>query len=181
MNALICLHPGFEEIEAVVPIDLLSRAGIEVTQAAAGDARTVTGRSGVSLQSDCLLDTCSEQLFDLVILPGGPGINGLRNNSSICDLLSNHANAGKLVGCICAAPLLLKDAGLHSGRKLVCHPSAEAELGVDSTEPVIVDLPFITSRGAGTAIAFALALIEQLTSREKADEIAASICWNHRD
>lgn len=179
MNALICLHPGFEEIEAIAPVDLLSRAGVTVTQAACGSSLQVTGRSGIKLQADCALSDCTAQCFDLIILPGGPGIMQLRNDPLLCERLQAHAAEDKYIGCICAAPLLLKDAGLHATRRIACHPSAEAELGTELKEPVIIDGKLITSRGAGTATEFAFALVEALKGRETAAAIADSICWSH--
>lgn len=179
MNALICLHPGFEEIEAIVPSDLLSRAEVSVTHAACGDSRLVTGRSNITLQAECLLSECRDRSYDLLVLPGGPGIMQLRDDPRLRELLQAQASAGKYIGCICAAPLLLKDAGLHEGRKISCHPTAEAELGVERPEPVIVDGRLITSRGAGTATEFGLALVEALKGAETAKTIAHAICWSH--
>ena len=179
MNALICLHPGVEEIEAVVPIDLLSRAEVSITQAACGDSLLVKGRSGIVLQADCLLSECADQRYDLVVLPGGPGINELREDPTLCALLRKQMAAKRHVACICAAPLLLKDAGLHEGRAITCHPTVAAELDVETSAAVVVDETLITSRGAGTATEFALTILETLKGPETARAIAHSICWSH--
>ena len=104
-TALVILHPGFEEMEAVAPLDLLARANIEVTQASLTAERLVKGKSGMTLLADCSLgDLLENQLFDTVILPGGPGINEIRNHTDICKIFQRHHTAGKLVACICAAP-----------------------------------------------------------------------------
>ena len=181
MNALICLHPGFEELEAVVPIDLLARAGVTVTQAATGDSLQVRGRSGIQLQASCLLSACADPGYDLVILPGGPGIQQLRGDPRLCGLLQSQAAADRWIGCICAAPLLLKDAGLHAGRRITCHPSAAAELETDVSSTVAVDGKLITARGAGSATEFALALVAALQGRDSARTVAESICWSQSD
>jgi 4-methyl-5(b-hydroxyethyl)-thiazole monophosphate biosynthesis len=176
-RALIILHPGFEEIEATTPIDLLSRADVEVVQAALGDNLLVPGRSGITLQATHLLADVAGQAFDAVILPGGPGIMQIRKHPLICKLLQQQQAANRLIGCICAAPLLLLDAELHSGLRYTCHPAAENELTEALEATIVQDGMIITSRGAGTATEFALQLVSQLTDQATADTIAESICW----
>jgi 4-methyl-5(b-hydroxyethyl)-thiazole monophosphate biosynthesis len=180
LKALIILHPGFEEMEAVAPIDLLSRAGVEITQAALEDELLVSGRSGISLRASISLDALpSDAVFDAVILPGGPGIQKIRNHRPVCQLLKRHHEAGKILACICAAPLLLLDAGIIEGLRYTAHPSASEELDAMIDQPIVVDQNLITSRGAGTATEFALAIAEAMTGAESAQEIAESICWSH--
>ncbi|WP_269522489.1 DJ-1 family glyoxalase III [Coraliomargarita parva] len=179
-NRVVCLlHPGFEEIEAVTPIDLLSRAGIEVVLASVDDSKMVQGRSGLELASNCGLSDVASQSFDAVFLPGGPGIQKIRKHDVICDLFRRHHQEGKWLACICAAPLLLLDAGLRDGLSLACHPSAEPELGPVETTPVVVSGQILTSRGAGTATEFGLELVRRLADDATAESIAASICWPH--
>jgi 4-methyl-5(b-hydroxyethyl)-thiazole monophosphate biosynthesis len=179
LRALIILHAGFEEIEAVVPIDLLARAGIEVVQAALGDDLLVEGRSGITLSATHRFDEIADQAFDAVILPGGPGISKIRNHLAVIKLLRRQNEQGKLVACICAAPLLLKDAYLLSEINYTAHPSTADELPAARTQSVVTDGSFITSRGAGTATEFSLALIQKLRGDTLAAEIADSICWPH--
>jgi protein deglycase len=178
-RALIILHPGFEEIEAVTPIDLLTRAEIEVVQAATGNALRVRGRSGMTLQVTQLLKDLTSDDFDAIILPGGPGISQLRQNSEICRLLQKQHTAGKLIACICAAPLLLLDAGLAQGLRYTAHPATEDELPYAEKAAVILDGTILTSRGAGTATEFALSIVTHLTNKQTAQMIAESICWPH--
>jgi 4-methyl-5(b-hydroxyethyl)-thiazole monophosphate biosynthesis len=180
-RALIILHPGFEEVEAVTPIDLLARAGVEVVQAALDDNLLVPGRNGMTLQATHRLIDIAEEAFDALILPGGPGIMQIRQHPLICALLKKQHAAGKLIGCICAAPLLLLDAGLNNDLRLryTCHPAAENELTAAVAIPVVQDGTIITSRGAGTATEFALQLVSHLTDQATAIEIAESICWPH--
>lgn len=178
-RALIILHPGFEEMEAVAPIDLLARAGVEVVQASTEHKRLVEGRNGITLEATRLLSEVVEQEFDAVILPGGPGIKKLRDDARIIDCLRRHHEAGKLVAAICAAPLLLKDAGLINDIAYTAHPSTEEELGSARVETVVKDGHIFTSRGAGTATEFALAIVQKVCGEAIAKEIAASICWTH--
>jgi 4-methyl-5(b-hydroxyethyl)-thiazole monophosphate biosynthesis len=179
-KALVILHPGFEEIEAVTPIDLLARAEVHVVKAAIGDHLQVEGRSGITLQATHRLSEVIEEHFDAVILPGGPGIMQIRNHPEFCALLVRQKAAGNLIGCICAAPLLLRDAGLIDGLSYTAHPSTAAELPNASLEAVVQDGNIVTSRGAGTATEFALALVRSLTDGATTQTIADSICWPHR-
>lgn len=178
-RALIILHPGFEEMEAVAPIDLLTRAGVAVVQASTSGTLLVEGRNGISLQANHLLADVAGQDFDAVILPGGPGIKELRNDARIVDCLRRHHAAGRLVAAICAGPLLLLDAGLTKGIAYTAHPSTLEELGEPCNQAVVTDGNIMTSRGAGTATEFALALVQALCGENSAGEIADSICWSH--
>ena len=179
MKALAIIHPGFEEAEAVTPMDLLHRAGVEVVQAAAGGDHAVEGRNGMTLRTPHLLADVIDAEYDAVVLPGGPGIKQLRNDAAICARLRRQRDEGRLIGCICAAPLMLLDAGLLDGVRHTCHFSAESELAEAVREPVVRDGTIITSRGAGTAVEFGLALVEQLCGKASADEVAEAICWPH--
>ena len=177
LTALILLHNGFEEIEATTPIDLLSRAGIEVVQAAIGNRLEVKGRSGITLQANCGFSAISDQNYDVIILPGGPGIQELRDDDGLCQLLKRHSKNEALLACICAAPLLLKDADLLNRKTYTAHPSTREELPSATNDLVCVDGMLITSRGAGTATEFALAIVQKLCGFQLTKKIADSICW----
>jgi 4-methyl-5(b-hydroxyethyl)-thiazole monophosphate biosynthesis len=179
MPAVLTILPeGFEEIEAVTPVDLLRRAGVEVTLAALGDSMRVTGRNGLTLHADTTLAAIpSDRVFDLVFLPGGPGVKHLRADPRIAALAKNQASAGRWLAAICAAPTALHDAGLLEGKRYTAHFAVADELpAILADERVVIDGHLITSRGAGTALDFGLALVEKLTSAEKSAEIARSIC-----
>lgn len=180
-SALVILHSGFEELEAVAPIDLMSRAGIDTTLAAIGDSLTVTGRSNISIEADLKLKELSEKsLFDIVVLPGGPGINQIRNHDGICNLFRRHVTEGKCIACICAAPLLLQDAGLiDEATRYTAFPATKSELENATDEIVVQDGQIITSKGAGTATEFGLKIIQATMGVEQAETIASSICWPH--
>jgi 4-methyl-5(b-hydroxyethyl)-thiazole monophosphate biosynthesis len=129
-TVLTLLADGFEEIEATAPIDLLRRAEAEVTVASCSDSLDVTGRSTITLRADTLLSHIPEPLaFDLLVLPGGPAVFELRKRPEIIDLIRDFADTGKPIGAICAAPLLLLDAGvITSDSTCTAHGSTEEEI-----------------------------------------------------
>ncbi|MFM1852474.1 MAG: hypothetical protein RIS54_2158 [Verrucomicrobiota bacterium] len=176
-TVLAILAEGFEEIEAVTPIDLLRRAGVEVTVAALGDSIHVTGRTGITVHADTTLaQVPAAATFDALFLPGGPGVKHLRSSPAVIDLVRRQAAANRLVAAICAAPTVLLDAGLLTDRRHTAHASVAAELpGLLVDERVVLDGKVLTSRGAGTALEFVLSLIAQLCGSDAADRIAASI------
>ncbi len=177
-QALIIIHSGFEEVEAVTPIDLLTRAGVQVVPAALAERLEVTGKHGIVLQTSHHLDDVVSEPFDAVILPGGPGINGIRKHPIVCKLLEQQKAANRIIGCICAAPLLLLDAGLITNLRYTCFPGVRDELPEALQDPVVQDGNIITSRGPGTAIEFSLQLIRALIDEATSDAVAESICWS---
>lgn len=177
-TALIILFDGVEEVEAITTIDLLHRAHVLVTIAHVGPQSQVTGRSDITIDGGTPLSIVAGGDYDVVILPGGPGVKNLRASVDVIRLLEDQSAAGKLVAAICAAPTVLKDAGLLQNRRFTAHPSVASELPeLVSTEAVIVDHQIITSRGAGTAIPFALAIIRALINETEADKVADAICF----
>lgn len=188
-TVLAILAEGFEEIEAVTPIDLLRRAGAEVTVAALSTDLVVIGRCGLALRADTTLSALentaggvsisgtASRTFDCLFLPGGPGVKLLRADPRVRSLVLRHHAAERWLAAICAAPTVLHDAGLLAGRRYTAHFSVAAELPlILPTARVVADERLLTSRGAGTALDFGLLLIEKLFSPEKAREIARSVC-----
>lgn len=176
-TTLAIIHEGFEELEAVAPIDLLRRAGVEVTLASLGDNLTVTGRNAISIVCDTTLNAVSGKLFDLLLIPGGPGVKGLRADPRVREIVLAHHAAQRWLAAICAAPTVLGDAGLLDGRRYTAHFSVSGELpALLKDERTVTDGKILTSRGAGTAIDFGLLLVSNLVSEEQAREIAQSIC-----
>lgn len=176
-TALVILAEGFEEIEAVAVIDILRRADVSCTVASQYDGKFVTGKTGIQLVADELLADVAPQDFDLVVLPGGPGCRHLKKDATVLDLIRRQAAEKRLLAAICAAPTVLLQAGLLKGRKHTAHHSVAAELpDLVPDKPVVRDGNIITSRGAGTAVEFGLALVQALDSLEKAAEIRAAIC-----
>jgi 4-methyl-5(b-hydroxyethyl)-thiazole monophosphate biosynthesis len=177
-TVLLILPEGFEEIETITPVDLLRRAGAEVIVAALADGIHVTGRSGITLHADTTLSALPEgRTFDLLILPGGPGVKNLRADPRVVPLVRAQANSGRWLAAICAAPTVLHDAGLLTGKRYTAHFSVAGELAsIMAGERVVVDERLVTSRGAGTALDFGLVLVEKLFTPKKSAEIAHAIC-----
>lgn len=175
---LTILPEGFEELEAVAPIDLWRRAGFKVTVASLGSKRLVTGRNGIVIQTESTAGAVGpDAVFDVLFLPGGPGVAHLRSSPEVREIVGRQTAAGKLIAAICAAPLVLKDAGLLVGRKYTAHPSTETELDeIIPDQAVVVDGNIITSRGAGTALALALKVIATLSDDASAQRIGDEIC-----
>ena len=176
-KVLIPLAQGCEEIEAVTIIDILRRAGIEVVSAGLND-QPVRASRGVMLLPDTTLDVALQQDFDMVVLPGGqPGSNNLKADPRIIALLKKMAQNGNYIAAICAAPSVLAAAGLLAGKRATCFPGAldafpQILLRADR---VVEDGKFITSRGPGTAMDFALTLVERLVGKEKKLSVEAGL------
>jgi 4-methyl-5(b-hydroxyethyl)-thiazole monophosphate biosynthesis len=175
---LVPIADGTAEIEAVCIIDVLRRASADVTVASV-DQLQVTASRGVRLVADKHISQCVHEDYDLIVLPGGmPGAERLRDSEDLTEILTRQYETGRLYGAICASPaVVLQHHGLLASRHATCHP-AFVEL-IQTTEElesrVVVDGPCITSRGAGTAIEFALKLVEQLYGQEKAEEVAVAM------
>lgn len=176
-TVLVPLPEGFEELEAVAPIDLLRRAGAEVVIASLGNEGTVIGRNGIRVVADTTLAAVEKQTFDCLLLPGGPGVKHLRADRRVVDLVRRQSSEGRWIAAICAAPTVLKDAGLIPGVRFTAHPSVASELpGLLSDQRVVRDGRIITSRGAGTAIEFGLEVISALCGPAAAQTVSTSIC-----
>lgn len=178
-SVLIPLAQGCEELEAVTCIDLLRRAGITVTTAGL-DAQPVIASRGVTLVPDTTLDKALEEEYDMVLLPGGlPGADYLDRDQRIQILLKKMANSDKFTAAICAAPKVLASAGLLEGKRATAYPGTLERLNLANTtlasEAVVKDGKIITSRGPGTAMDFALALIDTLVGIEKRKEVEAGL------
>jgi 4-methyl-5(b-hydroxyethyl)-thiazole monophosphate biosynthesis len=174
-RVLVPLAQGCEELEAITITDLLVRAGVEVTTAGLDD-RPVTASRGTTIIPDTTIDSVLDQTFDLVVLPGGlPGADNLRDDPGIQTLLKNHAEKGKYIGAICAAPKAVAAAGLLAGKKATGYPGILDSLDdsqIEVTNSAIeIDGNIVTSRGPGTAMDFALTLIELLEGPAKKEEV----------
>jgi 4-methyl-5(b-hydroxyethyl)-thiazole monophosphate biosynthesis len=159
-TALVIIIDRVEELEAIAPIDCLRRAGVRVMVASAGEGLKVTGRNGIGLVADSLLVSCLGQSHDLVVVPGGPGHAQLAENEELLGLLRKQHASGKLVG-----------------KAFTSFPgTADILPGRDPSRRVVRDGNIITSQGAGTALEFALELVEALCGESVRREISASIC-----
>ena len=171
---------GTEEVEALTVVDILRRAKIETDMVSTTGDIMVTSSHGVTVKMDKLIEDidCSA---DMIVLPGGiPGVPNLLSNKALNDIIYKYNELyGKYLAAICAAPTIYGKLGLLKGKKATCYPGMEddlvdAEVCVDS---VVVDGKYITSRGLGTAIDFALTLVAILTGQETADQLAAKIVY----
>lgn len=182
-RVLIPLAPGCEELEAVTLIDLLRRAEIEVVTASLDPGPVVCSR-GTVLVADVDLDDVVEEDFDLVALPGGqPGAMNLDRDIRIHDLLARQAASDRWSAAICAAPAVLASTGLLDDRRATSFPGAiDADRYPEIRlldQPVVVDGKVVTSRGPGTAMDFALALIELLVGVERRKQVEAMLIRPH--
>ena len=174
-NILVPVADGSEELEAVAIVDVLRRTGARVVFTSV-DGLQVTASKGVKLVADCLLTECLDEIYDLIVLPGGmPGAEHLRDAKELTAMLQKQRKEGRLYAAICCAPaVVLYPHGLLEGHRFTCHPNF-ANLMKDAKpvdEMVVVDGNLVTSRGAGTAVEFALTLVELLYGRQKRNEIA---------
>jgi len=178
-NVLVPLAQGCEELEAVTIIDLLRRADIHVVVAGL-DNNPVRGSRGTMLIPDTTLDQALNQEFDMVALPGGqPGANNLNADARIHTLLKKMAGHNQYTVAICAAPLVLANAGLLHGKQATSFPGILEKMNLPDvklkTAAVVQDGKVITSRGPGTAMDFALVLIEVLVGKAKRDEVETAL------
>ncbi len=172
------LAEGFEEIEALTPVDYLRRAGVAVTTVGVG-AKNVTGAHKITVAADITTQQLSEDTdFDGVILPGGmPGTLNLEKDTTVMHFVNRAYNENKLLCAICAAPSVLGHAGILNGKKATCFPGFEEDLtgAVATGAPVEKDGNIITARGAGVAADFAFAIIAACKDKETADKICRQI------
>ena len=181
-KAIVPLADGFEEIEAVTIIDVLRRAGVEVAVAALdGDSLDVEGAHNICVVADMTfdeLDPAFTASADALVLPGGmKAMEAFKADERIMGMVRSFHARGKIVAAVCASPVVLHAAGVLKGKNAVCHPSVRAQLA-DISIPdkrVVRDNNIITATGAGTTMEFALKIVEALTTKETAAELAAKM------
>jgi 4-methyl-5(b-hydroxyethyl)-thiazole monophosphate biosynthesis len=178
-SVLVPLANGCEELEAVTIIDLLVRAGVEVVSAGLVPGPVKASR-GVVITPDTTLDEALKREFDMLVLPGGlPGADHLNDDPRIQALIKKMAAEGRYTAALGAAPKVLLTAGVLAGKQATSYPGSLDTSTLDYREEAVVqDGKVITSRGPGTAMAFALTLIENLVGRERRDEVAAGLLYD---
>lgn len=176
IKALVILHTDFEEIEAVAPIDLLRRSGIEVTTASVTGSTEVKSSGSIWIRADDFFEALKDKVFDALIIPGGPGISNIRTNPEIKSFILKHYEQNKCLACICAAPLMLLDLGLNASHAFTCHPSVASKFTQLSQKKVHIEKNIITADGAGSALAFAVAILHYLQGADQAATVSNSIC-----
>lgn len=173
------LADGFEEIEALTPVDVLRRGGKDVCTVSITDSKTVTGARKITVTADKTLSEIDENDGEMFILPGGlPGADNLENCDALCKILVNANKKGKYVAAICAAPKILGKLNILNGKNAICYPGYEdALLGAKIADiPVAVDGNVVTANGMGSSIEFALTLLSLVS--DKADSVAKGILYN---
>lgn len=177
-KVFIFLAEGFEEIEAITPIDVLRRAEIDVTTVSITDKKEVSGAHNITMLADTVFAQANFSDADLLVLPGGlPGSTNLNEHKALKELLIDFAKKGKLIGAICAAPLVLGGLGLLKGKTATCYPGVEEKLtGANTTgSPLEVDGNMVTAKGVGAAMKFALQLVTMLKSTDEANQLAKAL------
>lgn len=175
VKVLVPLVEGFEEIEVFAVVDILRRAGIEAITAGVSGS-IVTGAHKVRVNADARMLDVQPEGFSGIVLPGGnPGTDNLMRAERIVRIVDDFAKQGKLVAAICAAPLILAKLGLLKERKATIFPGYEKELGKPRNDPVVADGNIITSQGPGTAVAFALKIVEQMMGKPKMLQVKQDI------
>jgi 4-methyl-5(b-hydroxyethyl)-thiazole monophosphate biosynthesis len=173
-KAIVILAEGFEEIEAITPIDVLRRAGIEVTVAGLSDIK-VKGARGIVVEADKRLDEAGRD-FDVCVLPGGSvGAANLAASEKVKSMIRGMNQNNKIIAAICAAPnVVLAPMGLLKKRSVTGYPGLTENIGKETLykeESVVVDGNIITSRGPATALLFALTIVENLVGKETSDKV----------
>lgn len=172
---------GFEEVEALTPVDVLRRADLEVVTVSIEKRRLVKGAHGIEVSCDMLLEESEKFQADMLVLPGGmPGAMGLANCQKLLGRIVKENEKGTLIGAICAAPLVLARAGILKGKRATIYPGMEKELdgASHSAERVCVEGNIITSQGPATAMNFAFSLLEAFAGKDKADTIKKGMLFH---
>lgn len=177
---MVYLHlaKGFEEIEAVTVVDILRRAGVFVQTVGMGAEHEVTGGHGISVRADLVFEEADYDSCEMMIFPGGmPGTTNLLNHRELMETMVRFASSGKPVAAICAAPMLFGQTGLVAGKRATIFPGMEDELkgAMVSSDRVVMDGNIITSKGPGTAMEFALALVGILRGKEIEEKLKGGL------
>lgn len=177
----IFMAQGCEEIEGLTVVDILRRAGLEIEMISVSGTTSVTGSHGITFLADTVFENVNFDELDGVVLPGGmPGTIKLSEHSGVNSVIRKFAKEGKLVAAICAAPSVLGAAGILEGRHAVCHPGFEDKLtgAFTSEDSAVTDGNIITSRGMGTAIDFALAIVKYLKDDEAVSDLKKKLVYD---
>lgn len=175
------LADGFEDVEALAPIDILRRAGLEVQMVSINADTVVTSAHGVKMIADTTIDQIDFSVADLLFLPGGlPGSTNLDACETLRQGILQHYQAGKLLAAICAAPLVFGHLGILAGVKATCYPGVESELkGADYTAALVqCDGQFITGKGPGAAMEFGYTILEVLGHEQAAAQLREGMMYN---
>lgn len=177
-HILIHLAKGFEEIEAITIIDVLRRAGLDVKTVSVTGTLKVPGAHQIQVEADLLFEEADYNRATMMILPGGmPGTTNLLNHKGLLDKLKVFHDNGKLIGAICAAPMVLGSLGILAGKSAVCYPGFESHLigATVSKDPFATDGNIVTGRGVGTALGFSLEIVRILKGEKLASDLRTAL------
>ena len=180
-NVLLFLADGFEEIEALATVDVLRRAGVQVTTVSINPTELVTGAHGIPVMADVVYELAEFAEADMLVLPGGkPGAANLDAHEGLRAAISAHAEAGKWLAAICAAPMVYGHMGLLNGKNATCYPGFEGELAgaAYTAAPVEKDGNIITGKGPAVVLPFAYALAEVLVGEEVVAQVKNGMLYN---
>lgn len=175
MRILLFLAEGFEEIEAVAPIDVFRRAGIDITTVSVSNKLTVTGAHGIGVNADVIFEKADFSGDLLIYLPGGmPGTTNLDNHAGLKKLIEKQAAKGATIAAICAAPSILGKMGLLKEKEAICYPGFESFLtdAKLAASTIVKSGNILTAKGPGVAIPFALKIVEELKGEDTAQQVA---------
>ena len=179
----VFLADGFEDVEALIPIDVLRRGGVEVVTVSTTEFPLVESAHGVNIEADIQFEQSDYEDADLIMLPGGmPGASNLFAHEGVCKVVMNQFAAGKKVAAICAAPaVVLAQLGILDGKKATCYPGFEQALedAKYTGDLVTVDGNVTTGEGPAAAFPFAYELLSQLVNKQTADQIAEGMRFKH--
>lgn len=179
-KAYVFLADGFEDIEALAPVDILRRGGIDVKTVSINDSAIVTSAHGIQVKADLLFTDADLSVADVLMLPGGmPGAKNLDEHEGVRRALVHHAEQQKLIGAICAAPMVLGHLGLLRGRRATCYPGFDTELdgATYTAEPCTADGNIITGKGPGASFAYAYRLLEELKGERVVAELKKGMMY----
>lgn len=180
-DALIFLAPGYEEVEMLTVVDMVRRAGLTIDMVSITDSLEVTSSHNVTIKADNLFKDADFDSAKMIILPGGiPGTPNLLAYKPLTDKILEFKENGKLLSAVCAAPTVYGELGILKENKATCYPGMESKLHCAEhlETPVVIDGQFITSRGMGTCIEFAGAIITRLKDKETAEDVKSKIVYN---
>ena len=178
MRVYVHLATGFEELEALSPVDVLRRGGVDVKTVSVTGEKTVVGSHGIPVTADLLFSEADYENCEMIVLPGGlPGATNLGAHEGLCGKIREFFSAGKYTAAICAAPMVFGALGILEGKKATIYPGLEAELkgAFPTGELVVTDGTVITGKGPGAALPFALKLLALLADQETADAVGSGM------
>ncbi len=179
-NVVLFLAEGFEEIEALAVVDILRRGGVDIFTMSITESKEVVGKSNIKVVADVVFNKSMAVKSEMIIFPGGTvGMENLKNNSDVIDILKDFSENNKKISAICASPSILGINGVLNGYKAICYPGLEELLkGAEIVDKkVVCDRNIITSKGPGTTIDFALAILKELKGEECANSVAEGLLW----